>query len=374
MHVVASMGLGGAESVVVQLVRAGQNRGWQSAVASDGGLRAAQLLADGAAEIFRVPLVERKARKLVLSVYVLGRAMARFRPDVILAHNVGSTAVAGIARQFSRKPTPLISIFHGVAAQDYKKARWILDLSPDAVVVVSRETRERLNDAGMRRDDAVVIPNAVSAPILPAKDEARRSLDLDKLTPVAICLARLVPQKRHDVLLRAWAGLARPATLLLAGEGDERAQLEVLSRELGVQESVQFLGGCDDVRTLLAAADVSTLSSDWEGLPMAVLESMASGLPIVATAVDGIRSLVHAGEGTLVKREDPVALRLALANYLFDPERAQLTGQNAKRGVIERHSLSAMVDSYADVLGRVQDGRVAPKRVHFTVGRDGGGS
>jgi glycosyltransferase involved in cell wall biosynthesis len=168
----------------------------------------------------------------------------------------------------------------------------------------------------------------------------------------------MVPQKRHDLLLEAWARLPGDAVLLLAGDGYQRIEHEQRARDLGIANQVRFLGAMRDVPTLLAAADVSALASDWEGLPVALLESMAAGLPIVSTAVDGVLEMVGADEGILVPRNDADALAEALSSLLFDRGLAQRMGNAARAGVSARNDRSVMLAAYADVVaGAVDQGR-----------------
>jgi glycosyltransferase involved in cell wall biosynthesis len=121
---------------------------------------------------------------------------------------------------------------------------------------------------------------------------------------------------------------------------------------------VRFLGIRSDVPRLLAAADVSTLASDWEGLPIAILESMAAGLPIVSTAVDGVAELVREGEGILVPPGQPTALASALAQLLFDPEARSAAGRAAQSGVARRNAPEAMMRAYAGAVRHARRGHV----------------
>ena len=355
LHLIAEMGIGGAESLVAELVRHGPSLGWESAVASSGGARVASVTQAGRSEHFFVPLVQRQPVAMVSAVRQFKRAVSTFEPDVVMAHNVGATLVASVAAGLTRRSAPLVSVFHGVSARDYRAAARVLDHGPDRVVAVSQALRTRLSDAGMRRRDVTVIPNAVPIPVLPPRSNARRALGLDAEVPVALCVARIVEQKRHDVLLRAWARLPDEAVLLLAGDGGRRIECERLAASLGLDGSVRFLGVRSDVATLLAAADVSTLASDWEGLPMAVLESMAAGLPFVGSAVDGIAEVVHSGEGILVPSNAPDALSAALSELLFDPAACRAAGNAARRGVVTRHRLDTMTAAYAQLVSAVAD-------------------
>ena len=168
--------------------------------------------------------------------------------------------------------------------------------------------------------------------------------------PVALCAARLVDQKRQDLLLEAWRLVPEPAVLLLAGDGPNRARLEAQIAATGLTGRVRMLGTRSDVPRLLAAADLTTLSSDWEGLPVAVLESMAAGRPVVSTDVDGVAEVLSHGGGLMVPRRDPAALAKALTELLGDPSRARKLGDEARQVITERHDPRQMMRSYDQLL------------------------
>ena len=148
--------------------------------------------------------------------------------------------------------------------------------------------------------------------------------------PVVICVAGFREEKDHATLLRAFRTVvdARPAVLRLVGDGPERAAAEALTRELGLEDSVEFLGDRSDVERLLADADVFVLASyAVENLPFAVLEAMAAGLPVVATDVGALAELVRDGvTGALVPARDPEALAGAVTGLLADSDRARALG------------------------------------------------
>lgn len=315
LQVISEMGTGGAEALVVEMVRRGGDFGWASAVASAGGHRADLLRADGV-PTFDVPAARRSASGVVTATVGARSALRRFRPDVVVAHNVSATAVARLAACVLRRPR-VVTVFHGVAEAEYGKAARLLSLMSDRLVAVAGTTADRLRAAGAR--EVLVIPNGVT-PVEPEGDggTARAALGLPADAPVALCLARLEPQKRHDVLLDAWARVGGGAVLLLAGDGSLRAELERRRAALGLADRVRFLGDRTDVAALLAAADLTVLASDWEGMPIAVLESLAACRPVVATDVDGLREVLGHGGGALVPRRDPAALAAALGALLFD--------------------------------------------------------
>ncbi|WP_245589512.1 glycosyltransferase [Amycolatopsis balhimycina] len=345
LHVISEMGSGGAETLVAGLVARGEEYGWVSAVASGGGFRADALAADGT-PTFAVPLARRSKAGVLKAAWATRRAITRFRPDVVLAHNVGASLVARLALVAGRR-RPLLTVFHGVAEDDYAAAARILRRTSGRVVAVSPATADRLAAAGL--DRPVVIRNAVFArPPVFGRAEVRASLGVPEGTPVALCLARLEPQKRHDVLLDAWAAVGGDAVLWLAGDGSLRAELERRSEALG--RRVEFLGTRTDVPDLLAAADVTVLTSDWEGLPLAVLESMAAGRPVVATGVGGIGEVLAGGGGLVVPPGDPAATAEALNTLLFDRTTRETVAAEGIRAVERDYDPHTLMKSYDELL------------------------
>jgi glycosyltransferase involved in cell wall biosynthesis len=350
LHTIGEMGTGGAESLVVELVRGGGTVGWHSAVASAGGWREEELSAVPGLTLYRVPLSRRRPTGLLRAVRATRRAIQADDPDVVVAHNVGVTVATWLALRTLRHRAPLVTVFHGVAATDYRAAARVLNRCPAAVVTVSSTILARLRAAGLRPRRTEVIRNAITAPPLPSREQARRELDLDPGIPIALCAARMVDQKRHDVLLQAWAHVSTPALLLLAGDGPNRDAVHAQVTELGLGERVRLLGVRDDVPRLLAACDLSTLASDWEGLPVAVLESMAAGRPVVATAVDGVAEAVGHGGGVLVPAGDPAALAAALDSLLGDLDRCHDEGVAAQGVIADYYDPRQLMAGYDQLL------------------------
>jgi glycosyltransferase involved in cell wall biosynthesis/capsular polysaccharide biosynthesis protein len=354
LHLISEMGVGGAESLVVELVRRGHERGWVCAVASSGGVRADELTAEGVAT-YQVPAARRSPLGVLRAVRQTRAAVRGFRPDVVLAHNVGATVVARLA---VGDRTPVVTVFHGVAAADYRLAARLLGRLSGAVVAVSGVIAQRLRAAGLTDPDPVVVRNAVSARPGRTRAAARRRLRLGPAVPVALCLARLVPQKRHDVLIDAWAQLVRGpgarsgALLLIAGDGPLLAELKQRVAARGLAGSVRFLGNRDDVPDLLAAADLTVLTSDWEGLPISVIESLAAGRPVVASNVDGVAEVLAGGAGTLTPPGQPGAVAEALGRLLTDRSARTAAAAAGRRRIARDYDPSAMVASYEDLLTR----------------------
>jgi glycosyltransferase involved in cell wall biosynthesis len=133
-------------------------------------------------------------------------------------------------------------------------------------------------------------------------------------------------------------------SFVIAGEGTLRERMVTRARELGLAARVAFVGTTDDVPALLASLDQFWLTSDWEGTPNVVLEAMAAGLPVVATAVGGTPEIVDDGNtGLLIPRGDQAALVSASRRLLDDPAEASDLGTKAQAAARQRFSISAMV-------------------------------
>ncbi|MEV7550375.1 glycosyltransferase [Amycolatopsis sp. NPDC089917] len=353
LHVISEMGAGGAETLVAGMASRGHEYGWTSAVASGGGFRAGALASEGVAT-FPVPLALRSRMGALRAAWATRDVISRFRPDIVLAHNVGASLVARLALVPGRR-RPLVSVFHGVADSDLTTAARILGRTSDLLVAVSPASSAQLTGAGL--SEPVVIRNAVFTrhPVF-GRREIRASLGVASGTPVALCPARLEPQKRHDVLLEAWSRLSGDAELWLAGDGSLRAELESRRDGLGCRR-VRFLGTREDVPDLIEAADITVLTSDWEGLPLAMLESLAAARPVVATAVGGIGDVLSDGGGLLVPPGDPAAVTKALETLLYDPSARASVASEGLRTIQREYDSHALMKAYDEMLRLALEGK-----------------
>jgi len=231
-----------------------------------------------------------------------------------------------------------------------------------AIVAVARTHRDYLiAKEGVPAERVVVIHNGVDPERFrpPSQDErtrARRELGIPEDAYVAVIVAALRPEKNHPMLIRAAARLRRadrPFILLVVGEGGEGDALRRLAGSLDLGETVRFLGRRPDVPEVLAAADLSVLCSHpvVETFPLSVLESMACGLPVVATAVGSVPEMIEDGStGVLVPPGDEDALTEAVDGLGLDPSLRREMGARARSLVVERFSEETMIDSYARML------------------------
>lgn len=276
-----------------------------------------------------------------------------------------------VGRLAARKGIPpiVIGTIH-IAERRFRPWHFWIDrmtLGPHGVeVCVSQAvcdfTRQR---TGIPPERLRVIPNGVDlerfAPFADAaaRRDAARTLRsqhaLPEETPVVVAVGRLEEQKGYPDLIDAWSLLGKDAraeianaVLIVAGEGRERPALESRIRQLGLTPRVRLPGHCEDIPRFLAGADLLAFSSHYEGFGLALVEAMAAGLPVVATAVDSVPEVTgNSPAARLVPPRDPGALARAIAESLAvgPPERAARADRARERA--QTFALPRMLDAYA---------------------------
>lgn len=242
--------------------------------------------------------------------------------------------------------------------------RRVLLRRADAFTGVTEETARELGAFVRPRSPVRVIPNFVDVGrFRPAADPAERArlrarLGLDPRRPVGLFVGRLNPVKNVDLILDAVAILGDAAPdVLIVGDGPEGDRLRRRAGELGLGGRVRFVGARPDVEAFLRAADLFVLPSVSEGVPLALLEAMASGLPVIATAVGGIRQLVQDGTtGLQVQSEDPKGLAQAMARVLDDRGLAERLGRGAREWAVGHVAPERVVGEYLELYRQVLRG------------------
>jgi glycosyltransferase involved in cell wall biosynthesis len=222
--------------------------------------------------------------------------------------------------------------------------RRVLGGSRPEYVAVSRAARTyNCAPLGITSEDVAVIPNAVDTGEFYPGESGRRTSERLRIGVAA----RLSAEKGHAHLLRAFKVIIERGTdaeLLLAGDGGLRESLEALSRELGLSEQVQFLGLVRDMPEFLRSIDLSVLPSvEAEGLPLTILEAMATGLPVVATDVAGAREVIESEvDGIIVRPGDEAALGESLVRLAGDADLRWRLGSAAIAKAREEFSFEAI--------------------------------
>jgi len=222
----------------------------------------------------------------------------------------------------------------------------------DAVVAISGAISSELLAAGYDATRIHELPNGVPVP-----DPPWRCRPDCRAAPRAVAVGRLAPEKGHATLVAAWPRVlaAHPrARLTLIGEGPERPALEALVDRLGLRAAVELPGPMTDPGAALRAADLFVLPSREEGMSIALLEAMALGLPLVASAIPGNRRLVHDfKDGRLAPPDDPDALARVVLEQWADVDRAVHMGRAARRRVVDEFSIAAVARRHLELFRRL---------------------
>lgn len=317
-----------------------------------------------ATRAIRAPELAEAARAAGATVIALGRRatldLGAWRPllrflrehpvDVVHAHMFGSNVWGTLLGRLVRAPV-IIAHEHtwSYEGQPLRRVtdRELIARLASAVIAVSNEDRRRMIEVeGIDPARIRVVRNGIP-PLIPSGRDVRAEIGLSPATPVIGTVSVLRPQKALEVLIEATALLRRTLPdvhVLVAGDGPEAGRLRSRAKELGVEGAIHFLGRRTDVPDLLRALDVAVLSSDYEGLPLSVIEYMAAGLPVVATRVGGVPELVeHGANGLLVERRDPAALARAVAELLADPKRRARMGAAGRERQQREFSLETFI-------------------------------
>lgn len=369
-----SLGGGGAERFAATLAARLDRERFRPAVcvATDGG--AYPVPAD-------VPVTDlgyRGLRDLPGAVVRLARHLRRERPDVVLSNVLSTNCLTGAALALVRERPPWVARVgnapeHGdprlqrlFARRAYRRA--------DRIVTNSRGLREGFLRyyPGLQEERCLALPNPTdfeeidrrAAEALPGELRARLGDDLAPGVARLLWVGRLGPQKRPDLALECLARLRGlrgetggpespvDARLWMCGEGPWRGRLERRAEVLGLAGAVRFLGFLDNPFPLMRAADLFLLTSDFEGLPNALIEAQGLGLPAVATRCPyGPDEVVADGEtGVLVPPGDAEALAVAAAALLGDPERRRAMGEAASRRARELFGLPRVLPRWEALL------------------------
>lgn len=311
---------------------------------------------------------------LARGLCVLHHAL-RERPDILMGYHImpnalmclaaGRLAGARVFYQMTGGPTQVLGGGHRGENALLRRLTW------------SSRTLEALAFHAVRQFDAVIVRGSKAAGFLKQHGLARScliipgSVDCERFAPGPpgskgydlICVARLVPVKRYERLLPIVAALhARGcrARLALVGDGPLEPALRAQAQALGIAEQVAFLGQRDDVPALLARSRAFVLTSDIEGLSIAMMEALAAGLPAFAPRIGDLGELLlHGTNGLFIDPDRPDEAAAQIAEVLDDPARLAALGQAARETAQQRVSLEAVVQLWEAALN-VADRRPAP--------------
>jgi glycosyltransferase involved in cell wall biosynthesis len=360
-HILSSFGMGGQERVAFDLAVSQLRAGCQVSALSlapppDGPL-AAEFLAAGA----RVDRVARpKPGVDPMLVLRIARWLRQHGVQLVHTHNRMALIYGAPAARLAR--AAIVHTKHGYNPRGGTRlfagklaARFV-----DAFVAVSDETAEfarKRREVDERR--LVVIPNGIELgrfhPEPTARVRIRGELGIPDDAWVIGTVGRIATEKNHALLVRAMSPLLGPTIrLVIAGDGPLLPELRALTASLGSATYVHLLGVRRDVPDILNALDVFAMSSNIEGLPLVLLEAMATGLPVVSTRTGGIPNVVVEGDtGFLVPVGDEAALRARVAALHAAPATSRACGDRARADAVTRFSAERMQRDYLELYARV---------------------
>lgn len=367
LHVIKSLGLGGAERLLVDGARVGPAVGLRHEVVSFLPWKDALIpdLQQAGATVTVLPASSSPA--LLLQIDRLARYLRLARPDVVHAHLPVACAVARMAAW--QVGIPCVVTEHNVLERYHPLTRaltlstWPLQAaavacSDEVAASIARHIPQRLASPPV-----VVVRNGIPVERYAVdergRQEVRRRLGLSSSS----LLVGTVAVQRTQKALGRWLEIARQVAdalpnvaFVLVGDGPERGRLEERTENLGLRDRVYFAGLQSNPVPWLSAMDVFLSTSIFEGLPLALLEAMANGRPVVATAVGGVPEVVtNELSGRLLQKEDTHGLRDAVLDYLGDAELRLRTGNAARKVVEDRFSVERMHRDLRELYEAVQD-------------------
>jgi glycosyltransferase involved in cell wall biosynthesis len=279
----------------------------------------------------------------------LASTLKEMRPDVVHLHDPHAVSAGLLARRLAPGRRALVATRRvDFALRGFLSRRKYA--ACDRVIAVSDAIAGVLRRGGLPAERVRLVYEGVpDRPAQPGGQDALRELGIPEDAPVVGNVAALTGHKDQATLLAAAArvGVRRPdARFVIVGEGELRGRLEALSRDLGLERRCIFAGFRADLDRLIPAFTVFCLSSHMEGLGTSLLDAMAFGVPVVATAVGGIPEAVTDGvTGRLVPPRDPDALAAALVEALAHPARRAEWGRAGRQRFEERFTAERMVEA-----------------------------
>ncbi|MBN2084383.1 MAG: glycosyltransferase [Anaerolineales bacterium] len=308
----------------------------------------------------------------LIAFFQLLRIFRAWKPDVVHTHTAKAGAVGRAAARCAGVPV-IVHTFHGHVLRGYfprplegffRGVERSLTRITDRIVTLSPALKADLVEIGIAGPEKIeVVPLGMDLAALLECDsrrgELRAELGFGTGEPIVGIVGRLVPIKNHRLFLEAARSMVNSgssARFVIVGDGELREVLGNLAAEMGIADRIRFLGWRKDMVPVYAGLDLLALSSDNEGTPVALIEGMAAGVPVVATAVGGVPDVVRDGTtGRLVPPGDPEAMRRAWRSAFEEKETTKRMSTVARREVEERFGCERMLSAMAALYGELTD-------------------
>jgi glycosyltransferase involved in cell wall biosynthesis len=376
LHILSDLGPGGGERMPVHLMRTLNRRRFEVRAVSlydearPVGSDLKELLAQDEVPVWNLGKRPGFDPRMFTRI---GGALRRFRPDVVHTHL--QTLRYALLPMLYRGVPAMVHTVHNLAEREVDRPSiWLHRLAFRRGVVpvaIGQEVAASISRVyGIRGFPSINygIPVEVYGRPREAREVWRRRQGFAPEDTIFVCVAQFRPQKNHRLLLEAFAkgAAAHPRVhLLLVGWGSQETQLRKQVEALGLRRRVHFMGLRTDIPEVLAASDVFVLSSDWEGNPLAVMEAMSAGKPVISTSVGGVPELIKNGSsGLLVPQANSEAFARAVNRLATNPQMRKAMGTVAAKCATERFSVETMTEAYEELYEAMLAGNLS-----FTRGR-----
>lgn len=362
LQLIDSLNIGGAEILLRDLSVGLAQRGFRVSVGYSTPGPLARDLKDLGLTVTRLP------RLMRIDPILFGRMirlMRKNRPQIVHTHLFKSDLHGRLAARIAGVPV-VVSTLHSI---DRWAQKWPLGTLygwtsrfADRIVAISDDVKNfHITNTAVDDSKFETIENCVDVQRFTGQrtlgKRVRKEFHINDSALVFGIIGRLTPPKDHKIFLQSAALILQSIPLtrfLIVGDGFLRGDLEAYAHELGIQDSVNFTGMRRDIPAVLAALDVMVISSLWEGIPVTLLEAMASALPVVATKVGSIPEVVTEETAILVPPSDPVAIAQVCIKLASNRGLRLRLGQAGLKRVIAHYSIDAMIDRttalYAELL------------------------
>lgn len=368
LHIISSGGMYGAEAVILNLSRTLNESSHASVLGvfsntANPNLQLHEAAMQEEIESHLIPCNGQVDRAVVERIQQLAKQSGA---DLVHAHGYKADVYTYFALRGTK--IPFVSTCHnwlkdGLLVACYGIADRFVLRSFAAVIAVSEEVRARLLKAGVSKERVHLIQNGIDLRPFSGATPSLRVGSRSAMSLTVGWIGRLSHEKGADIFLRAAAiALAEcpDARFVVVGDGPDLSTLNTLTQKLGIEDSVSFVGRRSDMPGVYASLDVMVSSSRQEGLPMAILEGMASGLPLVATAVGDVPTVVMDGRtGIIVPSEEVELLAAAMVTLLQNSEIRARYGAAARRLIEDEFSADRMAGNYLRVYAGVAAGKEA---------------
>jgi len=364
-HIITDLDIGGAEAMLLKTLRNFKNNQYEHFVISLHPKKNS-LRKEIEKEGFEVYSLNLSKKNFLFAFVRLLFILKKEKPKIVHNYLFHADLVGRIAARLMRVPIVISSLRNeNIGGRLYERLLGMTDFCVDNVTAVSRNVADAHILKGTTKKDKIrIIYNGVE--LVDTHSESspciRKEMNIDDDVFLLLTIANLEAKKGHIFLFEALSILKEKGyrfKLLAVGSGRERKKLEDEIVNKGLEKEILLTGRREHISELLAASDAFVLPSLWEGLPNALLEAMAAGLPVIATKVGGIPEVIRDNEtGLLVEPRDRSALAKAIERIMEDPELRRRLAENAKDYVRKnfdiKNTVMCLNELYEELLRRCE--------------------